>query len=177
MTLNFQIRREDALALFNEYYATSQTYRNARKRYRLLLPLLCLAIILLHTYHEGIDAGKTLFTIAFAILWFFFYPKYLDSRIRRYNEKLLSESSYSKSFGPATITLGENEIYSSNALGSSTFAWAAISRAKLTDTHLLIYLSGLSGFTISISDIGQTVANQAYDFIVSRIADATSTKS
>ena len=168
MILNFQIRREDALAFSREYYAASPTYRRTRTRVRFMLPVVMLCLWLFTLAISGFDWTGTIIFLGPAVLWLFLYPARFDRRVQRYAEKAIDEGSNSKSLGPCALTLSESGLHSKSNTGESTFYWSSVDRVLLTDSHLFIFLAGPIGFPIPIADVGRDAAKAAYDYVLSQ---------
>ncbi len=169
MTLNYQLRQEDALAFNREYYKTSPTYRRTKTRARLMLPVIMLALWTFTTSSSGFEWTSTVIFLGSGLLWFFLYPTYLDKRVSRYAERVMSEGSYSKNMGPGELILAENGLHSRSAIGQSIYLWSAVDRVVLTDAYLFIFLTGLIGFPIRITDVGSDAAKAAYDYLLSHM--------
>ena len=169
MTLSFQMRREDVLEFSRAYHATSPTYQRTRTRARWALPILMVVVWTILTLETGFEVFRTVFYALFSLAWFIFYPKRFDQRVQKYAERTLSEPGHSKSLGPCTLTLSDEGLSSTSQMGTSSFAWDAVSRSSLSDTYLIIFLSGPLGYPIQIADIGRASAEQAHAFVQQHI--------
>lgn len=165
MILRFNMQRHDNLAFSRAYYASSPTYRSARTRVRLTLPLLMLIVWGYTTIKTEFDWVRTSIYAAVTLLWYFLYPLRYDRSVEKYTEKFIDENSGSKNFGPYELELSEKGIHAFGPSGTSTFHWDLVDRVSLTDTYLFIFLSGPMGYPIPIKDIGNELAVQAQRFI------------
>ena len=164
MTLHFQIRREDSLALSLQYHKLSPTCRKARLRSRLMLPVMMLVVWCFTTNASGFAWTSTLIYIGGSLLWFFLYPARFDKNVAKYTERVMDEAGHDKCLGPCELTLAEDGLHSKSNTGQGVHLWSAVDRVMMTDAYLFIYLTGSSGFPIKISDVGTDAAKAAYEF-------------
>lgn len=165
MTLQFQLRREDALAFSKAYHASSPTYLRTRNRSRWMLPALMALLWIVLTWTSGFELFRTVVYALVSVVWFLFYPKRFDLNVQRYAEKTLAEPGFEKTLGDYTLTLSPEGIHSSYHLGAGLFRWEALDRAELTDDHLMLFLTGAQGFPIRISEIGREAAEQVMELV------------
>lgn len=165
MTLRFQMGREDVLAFSRAYYAASPTYRRAKTRARLMLPIMMLILLTLTTNHSGFKVSNTVIFLGMGILWFIFYPVLFNRNVEKYCEKTIDEGSHSKNFGPCELTLSESGLHDRSPSGESTFYWSAVDRVTLTDQYLFIFLNGPMGYPIPIADVGIEAARAALEYV------------
>lgn len=162
ITLNFTIRAQDVLALAREYRKISPTFQRMRTRVRLMVPLMVLAIWGISLYAKGFSWAQTLVFALVAALWFLFYPARFDRNAEKYQAKVLKEEGHNKGLGPCELVLSAEGLRSRGPLGQSTYYWDAVEGVWLTDSHLLILLSGGVGYPVQVAEIGMEVAEAAY---------------
>jgi hypothetical protein len=165
MTLRFQMGREDVLAFSRAYHAASPTYRRAKTRARLMLPIMMLILLTLTTNHSGFKVSNTVIFLGMGILWFILYPVLFNRNVEKYCEKTIDEGSHSKNFGLCELTLSESGLHDRSPNGESTFYWSAVDRVTLTDQYLFIFLNGPMGYPIPIADVGIEAARAALEYV------------
>lgn len=164
MTLQFQIRREDAVACTLAFYATSPTYLKTRARLRWAGPVLMAVLEMMLWRENGFQWPYTLFFGAIAVGWLLVYPRRFDAIVRKYAEKTVAEPAYARMLGPCTLALTPEGLQSVSPMGASTFAWDAVTDVRLTSDYLHILLGAL-GYPIQIADIGREAAEQAFALV------------
>ena len=165
MILRFQIRREDILEFTRQYHLASPTYRRTRMKVRWMLPILMTVMWALTTLRFDLSWTSIAMFFGVGLLWFLLYPARYDRNVQKYCEKSIDEGSYHKSFGECELTMSEAGLHSIAPSGESRFPWASVDRAVLTDTYLLIFLNGSTGYPIRIADPGKEAALAAYDYV------------
>ena len=161
MQLKFTINEPEALALSEQYYNDSASHQRQRNLSRLTLPILLLPIFGVFTYQFGLSLSTAAIFVLSSLAWVIIAPTRFDARIRRYMQKQMRESSYDKTFGVCTLTIDDRHLISDGPTGHTEYEWDAVDRVMLTDEFLFIFLAGASGFPIRISEIGQSVADEA----------------
>ncbi|MDP4623574.1 MAG: YcxB family protein [Akkermansiaceae bacterium] len=170
MTLNFQIRREDALAFSRAYHDASPTFRRMQTKVRLTLPVIMVIFWMYSTWRTGFEPTITCIYLGIAALWFFIYPHRYRHNVEKYSEKMIDEGSYGKNFGSYELLLSDSGIHSTGPSGTSTFHWSSIDRVSLTETYLFIFLNGPIGYPIPIQDIGKEAARDAQAYVEKHIS-------
>lgn len=170
IALQFDMRREDVLALNREYYRTSPATRRMRSRVRVTLPVILLAFWIFSTHSHGFDATTTVTHACIALLWFFLYPLRFDRNVMRNTGRLLEENSFTKLLGPCELVLSEGGLRSSSAMGESAYPWSSVESSRMLDDHLMIFLAGGSGYPIPIAQIGIDRAREAHEYALRHMA-------
>ena len=169
MILNFNLTANDALALTERYLRGSKSHQRTRTRVRWGLPIILAVMACYYTWRDGFSWLIPGIFGSIALLWWLFYLRRFDSRIRAHAKKQMGESSYRKSLGPYEVVLLDEHLRSTSPTGSSTYLWSAVDRVEMDSEYLYIFLSGPLGYPIPLSDIGTETARNAYEFISSRI--------
>ena len=112
----------------------------------LAVPIL-VAIILLSNA-KGVFVGAALVSALFASLWYYFYPTWLRSIMRRQAKKLYAEGRNSGTIGKHAITLHAENLTEQSDAGQATFKWETIEKVVKTDDFILIYTSSLQAHVI-----------------------------
>jgi len=172
MDLKFTIAETETMAFSEQYYRDSASHRRIRFRTRWVLPILLLPILAVFTYQFGFSWTTAAIFVAAAVTWSVIAPKRFDARVRRYMQKQMLESSYSKSFGVYQLKIVEKHLVSNGPTGYTEYRWDAVDRVTITEDFLFIFLAGPSGFPISIAEIGKSIATEAYETLQSLIARA-----
>jgi len=170
MILNFDLNENDALALTERYLQGSKSHQKLKTRLRWGLPLLLALMACFYTWRDGFSWFTASLCGGVAFIWWLFYPRGFDSRIRAAARKQMKESSYAKSLGPYEVELLNEHLRSQSPMGSSTYDWSGVDRVEMDEEYLYIFLSGPFGYPIRISEIGGADAQSAFDFISERIA-------
>ena len=168
MNLHFQMQREDALAFNIAFYNASPTYRRTLTRGRWILPIIMAACWIFTLSLREFEWTGTIFYIGTGTLWIVFFPAYYRKQVEKYCVKTIDEGSYSKQFGAYILLLSDEGVHSTSPVGTAAYPWAAIDRAEISNTHLLIFLTGPMGYSAPIKDIGSTAAREAFDYISTR---------
>lgn len=163
MTLQFQIRREDAVAFNLAFFALSPTYQKTLVRMRWGLSLFFAVCEVVLTLINGFDLTHALYTSTFAVGWFLLYPKLFYASIRKNTEKVLAEIGPAR-LGPYTLTLTDEGLHAVWPLGTITCSWENVTNVCLNKDYLLIFL-GAIGYPIQVADIGREAAEQAFALV------------
>ncbi len=165
MKLNFSLNEPEALALTELFYKDSPSHQRIRNQTRWVLPIFLLPIVVLFTLQFGFSL-PSIVVFAIAIVgWIIIAPRRFDTRIRRYAQNMMNESSYGKTFGEYTIHINDGHLVSDGPTGHGEYNWNAVDRVILTDKYLFIFLSGASGFAIKTSEIGTENSKKAHSRI------------
>lgn len=172
MELKFTIAEPETIAFSEQYYKDSASHRRIRNRTRWILPVLLLPVFVLFTYQFGFSWTTLALFVAAAIAWSLIAPRRFDSRVKKYMQSQMLESSYSKMFGAYKVKLEDKHLACDSPTGYTEYCWDAVDRVTMTDDFLFIFLAGPSGFPIRISEIGTSIAEEAYGKIQTFIARA-----
>lgn len=166
INLQFTVDRDDLRAFSRAFYDHSPTVQTSLRRSQWIFPII-MAVASSYFFFRHGGAAPIIFFAA-GLLWFLFYPAYFRRHVVRATEKLLKEGSHEKSLGEYTLSLDEDGLHSLSPTGESKYKWDAVDRMLLTDSHLHIYLVGLSGYPIPRSMIDDAKIEEAKAFIESK---------
>jgi|GEM_PF-2835445 len=169
MTLNYQLRQEDAVASNLEYRKSSPTHREMKTRVRLAVPVLMLVLWAYTKNSSEFNWPRAVIYLGIGLIGFFFYPAYFDERQRKHTARLIAEGSRSNSMGPCELTLAEDGLHYKSDICQKVYLWSALDKVVLTDAYLFIFLTDRSAFPIWISDVGSDAAKAAYDYLLSHM--------
>lgn len=172
MELNFTIAEPEAMAFSEQYYRDSASHRRLRNRTRWALPILLLPILVVFTYQFGFSWTTAAIFATASVAWIVIAPKRFDTRVKNYMQRQMLESSYNKVFGEYKVRIEEKHLVCDGPTGYTEYRWDAVDRVMLTKDFLFIFLAGPSGFPIRITEIGSSIATEAYEKIQSQIARA-----
>ncbi len=161
--MNFTIDRSDMLAFTREFYSNSPTTRKAILKSQFVFPILMVAMASLTYYRNG--GYSPMIFIVFGILWAVFYPTRVRRHMERTSERIMNESSHTKSLGSYSLRLDDAGIHSESPIGKSQFYWNAVDRVTLTESHLNIFLSGPIGFPIPKRQVDESLLRSAKQYI------------
>lgn len=166
INLQFTIDRDDLRAFSRAFYDHSPTVKASLRRSQWVFPILMVIASSYFFFRHG-GASPFVFVVA-GLLWFLCYPAYFRRHLVKATEKLLKEGSHEKSLGSYIVSLGEEGLWSESPTGEAKYKWEAVDRILLTDSHLHIYLVGLSGYPIPRRMIDDPKIHEAKAFIESK---------
>jgi hypothetical protein len=170
ISASFIVKKDDVLALALHYYSASPAFRKARLRVQLGVPMMFSLVAALMLYRDaGQSAPAAIALLILSAVWALFYPRYHNGRIRRTAEKMFKESAYQKAFGAYSLTLNDDGFVCSSPIGEGKYSWSAVNRVLLTTGHLLIFLTGPSGYPISRIQVPNSTILEIKEFVEKRI--------
>ncbi|MEM7391972.1 MAG: YcxB family protein, partial [Verrucomicrobiota bacterium] len=167
MKLTFKVDESVLLTFTENYFRHSPVHQKAKRLYRLAVPVFIAAVMAVTLIQRGLTPGSAISSallLAIATIWYLMYPKSFDNTIRKQSRSQIEEASYQTMFGDYTLALDEAGLHSESPIGHGSYTWNAVHRVELTHEYLMIFLSGLQGFPISIAEVGSQAAEEAYAF-------------
>lgn len=138
MQLTHQLKLDDLVA-FNLYYmAHSAVYRAQRFRYRVIPSILYLVFAALMFLAQMNIWG--IVSLALAILWFLFAPRWTQRRSRNVIQKQFAEMLGDSITDPVTVELCDDGIHISSSHGQSIYNYSAVGQIVDDTNHTYIYI-------------------------------------
>jgi hypothetical protein len=162
MNLTFTLGEAETLAFSKQYYRDSAWSRRVRNRTRWAVPAMLLPVLALYVCVGSFPLTMTMLYLVLASTWFVLAPLRFDARVMRYSRQQFQEASIKKTYGVYRLSINDDGLISDGPTGHSEIRWEAVDRVVLTDGFLFIFLVGLSGFPIRVSEIGEPLAQEAY---------------
>lgn len=149
MKIRYQIGSEDVVAFNLQHLISLPAISKKHLKSRVILSVIYgLTALGLFIYDPGYWPFAWLLMF-FAILWFIFYPKVWEQRLRRKILKALKDKQY----GLCELDLREDGIFAKNDKMEGFLSWQEIKKVVVTDNHIFIYLTEDDGIIISKSGL------------------------
>ena len=137
MKLTYQLTQSD-LVKFNEYHSAHSAFdKKCRRKYRIFFPIIYLTFSIIFFLFS--DYPSTIIFIAFAILWFVFYPLWQKKRYRKHFEKHVAETVGDSLKEPMVVELQDEGIHISDYSGQSLYKYSAVGQIVENESCTYIY--------------------------------------
>lgn len=151
MEINYELTETDYLD-FNLHHAkSSPTIQHSILVQRLLGPVVFLIAPFFAAKKSGLPLWYwfILFGIV-SVVWFVFYPKYLNRDISRKTLKIIKEGENENILGKKTIVLTSDDIIETGLSSDEKVKLSSIKKIEETEKHIFIYISSMSAFIVPI---------------------------
>lgn len=146
MVLRFDTGVEEVLAFQRHFLKTDGPTRRTIRRWRIVFPLLWLALVLFDTLagEEPTDWLFFSFMVAVSVAWFAFTPALITAISTNRLRKFYRKPANSASFGPTEMTFTGKGIGIKRPDGISRIEWPAVERVDRTKEYFFIYTSSVT---------------------------------
>ncbi len=152
MKIRYQIASEDVAAFNLQHLNGLPAIKKRQLKSRVTLSVIYgLTALGLFIYEPGYWPFAWLLMF-FAILWFIFYPKVWEQRLRKKILKALKDKQY----GLYELDLGPDGIFAKNDKMEGFLSWQKIKKIVVTDNHIFMYLTEDDGIIISKAGLEDT---------------------
>jgi len=165
MKLNYILSEQDYID-FNIYHMkTSKTMIRSVMIQRLMGPVVftIFAYLAYRISNISLLYWSVIFLIA-SILWFLYYPKSLEKKLKKHIYKLLSEDENRGLLGNQKLEMYDEELTVTNETGSSKVNYSVFNRIDYTEKHIFAFNSSVSAYIIPLTAFeNETKMKKFYD--------------
>lgn len=149
MEIKFKLREEDYINFNIDHAKKSASLKKNLMLQRVMGPIIFLAFPFLIKKQTEIPMWYwiTIFSIT-SIVWFVFYPRYFNWRMKKSVRKMLKEGSNKNLFSERKIKILETGILETTSIGETNLKWDQIDKIEETDDYIYIYISSISAHII-----------------------------
>lgn len=151
MEISYKLTEEDYLDFNLNHGNNSPSIKKSILIQRLMGPVIFFMASFLTAKRTGIPLWYwfILFGIV-SIIWYAFYPKYINWEVSRRTLKMLKEGNNKNILEERTITLTAEGIKETSLNKEERVAWESIEKIEETQRNIYVYLSSISAFIIPI---------------------------
>lgn len=170
MNIQYEVTHDDYLEFNLHYIKSSQTMRKTLFFQRIIGPI---------TFVFGpfvaikiTDIPIWYWIIAFSVtslVWFFYYPKYIVSSLKRRVNRTLKEGQNKGLIGKQTLTITEDGLEFKNDFESASLKWSVLNKIERNDQYLFIYNSSVSAYIIPLSEMTKETGQELYEIVEQHI--------
>ncbi|GEK91235.1 YcxB family protein [Alkalibacterium kapii] len=149
MKLEYELTEEDYLN-FNIYHSRkSPSIKKKIFIQRIMGPIIFMITPFVVTNFSDIPLWYWLTIFIFmSIVWFIYYPKYVNWELKKGVEKMLEEGNNENLFDRKSLTITEEGLREVSSIGSSNVSWDKINSVDETKEYIYVYISSLSAHII-----------------------------
>lgn len=145
MKIRYKINSEDVAAFNMQHLKGLPAIKRQQLKHRILLSVVYgLIAVGLFIYEPGYWPFAWLLMF-FAVLWYVFYPRVWEHRVRKKILKLYKDKHY----GVCELDVGTDGIRVKNDKMEGSLGWDRVKRVVTTDRHIYMYLTEDDGIIIS----------------------------
>lgn len=172
MEINYELVEQDFLE-FNIHHArNSATIKRSILLQRCLGPVMFLIMPFYATKQTGIPLWYWMIIFyTISIIWFVFYPRYINWQISRGTSKMLREGRNQNIFGNRSIILMPEGIREIGLHMEEKVSWSSIERIEETEDYIYIYISSVSAYIIPIKAFKDIEIKEAFKGELDRYMD------
>ncbi|MCB9203771.1 MAG: YcxB family protein [Flavobacteriales bacterium] len=146
VTAYYNLDEEDYLAFQLHNASISGQIAAKRKKTRVRVPIAYVIFGLLLLWADVTMPGLAF--VAFAILWYFFYPKYEAKKYEKHFRSHVQENFKADPEKAGKLELGDEYICGSNSLGESKIKVNEVERIDETADYIFIRISNAVAFVV-----------------------------